>query len=298
MFNDEFKEQYTTIPFAIYQAYCATGTHEVITHYHREIELIAMTEGSAEFHIHSQCYPVKKGDIVIIPPYALHRGFTTNNVKSSYDCICFDLQLLCDKSLENGLESQAFSIISLISSESPYANQLQEYIKRAVIACKKNETGWELEAVGNMSLLFGILKKNYFIAQKSERNKETLFGEKAMTYLLQNSSCHITSRDAANALYMNHSYFCRVFKRTFGYPFEKYLLIYRLEKARLYLTNTTLHVTEIAFRLGFQNGSYFGKAFKERFHTTPLSYRKNRMKESIPTLISQNSHKQKNELLP
>ena len=274
MLNDEFKERYTTIPFAIYRAYCANGAAEVITHYHREIELIAITEGLAEFYINSKCYLAKKGDILIIPPYALHRGRTAENVESSYDCICFDLQLLCDENLKNALESQAFSIISPICSESPYSEQLQAHIKNAVLACEKNEAGWELEAIGNMSLLFGILKKNYLIPKKAESNKETLFGEKVMTYLLGNSSRAITSRDAAAALYMNPSYFCRLFKKTFGYTFEKYLLIYRLEKSRLYLTNTTLPIIEIAFRLGFQNCSYFGKTFKERFHTTPLSYRR------------------------
>lgn len=277
MFNDEFKERYTTIPFAVYQDYCDVGTHEVVTHYHKEIELIAITDGAAEFYIDSKCYSAKKGDILIIPPYALHRGRTEENSVSSYDCICFDLQLLCDKNLENGLESQAFSIAPFVSSEAPFAKELQAYIKRAVNACQSNETGWELEAIGNMSLFFGILKKNYFTAQTAEGSKETLFGKKVMNYLLQNSASRITSRDAANALYMNPSYFCRLFKRTFGYPFEKYLLIYRLEKARLYLTGTALSVTEIAFCLGFQNCSYFDKTFKERFSATPLAYRKSNM---------------------
>ena len=274
MFNDEFKERYTTIPFAIYQAHCAKGVIETITHYHQEIELIAITEGSAEFYIHSKSYFVKKGDILIIPPYALHRGCTTENVVSSYDCICFNLQLLCDDNLKTGLESQALSINSPICSDSPYVEQLQSYIKKAVIACERQETGWELEAVGAMSLLFGVLKKNHLISQILESNRETEFGAKVMTYLFKNVSAPITSRDAAREFYMNHSYFCRLFKKTFGCTFEKYVLIYRLEKARLYLTNTTLPVTEIAFRLGFNNCSYFGKTFKARFYTTPLSYRK------------------------
>lgn len=276
MFNDEFKERYTTIPFAVYRAYCAEGIKEVITHYHREIELISITEGSAEFYINSKCYPVKKGDVLIIPPYALHRGRTAEHELTSYDCICFDLQLLCDEILKNGLESQALSIISADRGCSSDSEQLQAYIKKARIACEKNEAGWELEAIGNISLLFGFLKKNHLISQNFESKTETLFGEKVMTYIRQNAFCPITSRDAANALYMNHSYFCRLFKKTFGSPFEKYVLIYRLEKARLYLTNTTLSVTEIALHLGFQSSSYFCKTFKERFHTTPLSYRKTR----------------------
>ena len=276
MLRDEFKERYTTIPFAVYQEYrsCFQGKKEVITHYHREIELILITEGSAEFYINNNCYFLKKWDILVIPPYAIHRGHTTENEECSYDCICFDLQLLCDESLKSSLESQAASIISVISHESPDFQMLREYIKNAVIACKGNEAGWELEAAGNMSLLFGYLKKNNFISQNLEPQKETKFGEKVMNYLLQNISAPITSRDAAKELYMNHSYFCRIFKKTFGSSFEKYLLIYRLEKARLYLTDTTLPVTEIAFHLGFNSCSYFCKTFKERFYTTPLSYRK------------------------
>ena len=277
MLRDEFKESFTTIPLAVYQAYCQNDAEEVITHYHREIELISITEGSAEFYINSKCFCVKKGDILIIPPYALHRGHTTENVVSSYDCICFDLQLLCDEGLKSGLESQALSITSSISGSSPYSEQLQSYIQRALLACQRNEAGWELEAVGNLSLLFGFLKKNHFLTQNFETHNETEFVEKTMSYLLKNISTPISSRDAAKELYMNHSYFCRLFKKTFGAPFEKYVLIYRLEKARLYLADTTLPVTEIAFRLGFQSCSYFCKSFKERFHTTPLSYRKTRI---------------------
>jgi len=276
MLNDEFKERYTTIPFAIYQAYSKTEKKEIITHYHREIEIIEITEGEVEFYVNSRCYYVKKGDILIIPPYALHRGYTTANEVCAYNCICFDLDLLCDKALKNGLESQTVSIIPLISSQSPFAKHLQEYIEQAVFACKTNQIGWELIAIGSMSMLFGILKNNYTGVQGLGINKETLFGEKVMGFLIKNSSNKITSRDAANALYMNHSYFCRLFKKTFGYPFEKYLLIYRLEKARLYLNDETLSITEVAFRVGFQNCSYFGKTFKERFHLTPLSYRKTR----------------------
>ena len=277
MLRDEFKKRYTTIPFAIHKMNCIEGAKDIIfTHYHQEIELIAITDGSAEFYINSKYHCAKKGDVLIIPPYALHRIRTSENAVTSYDCICFDLQLLCDERLKNGLESQTFSVNSLISSEHLYAEQLRMHIQNAVLACEKNEVGWELEAIGNMSLLFGLLKKHGDVLQNSEANKDTEFGKKVLTYLQKNVSAQITSRNAANELYMNHSYFCRLFKKTFGCPFAKYVLIYRLEKARIRLTNTEQSVTEIAFRLGFHNCSYFGKAFKERFHTSPLAYRKSR----------------------
>ena len=279
MLNDEFKERYTTIPLAVYKAFCDKGTKEIITHYHREIELIAVAEGSMEFYINSIRYYAKKGDVLIIPPYALHRGRTVENITSSYDCICFDAQLLCDESLKNSLESQAVSPVALVCAENILSTKLQSYIKRAFDACVSANLGWELEAIGNISLLFGVLKKNHLIFEDRATNNETLFGKKAMTYLANNISRSITSRDAARELYMSQSYFCRLFKKTFGCTFEQYVLTYRLEKARLYLKNTPMSITDIAFSLGFCSCSYFGKAFKNRFCQSPLAYRKSEIRK-------------------
>ena len=72
MFNDDFKNRYTTIPFAIYQAYCTSGTHEVITHYHREIEIISITEGSAEFSVGGESYTLEGGGIMLVPKGIFH----------------------------------------------------------------------------------------------------------------------------------------------------------------------------------------------------------------------------------
>ena len=54
MYKDEFKDRYTTIAFAIDKTDCQDEVKEIITHQHQEIELIAITEGSAEFYIDSQ----------------------------------------------------------------------------------------------------------------------------------------------------------------------------------------------------------------------------------------------------
>ena len=77
MFNDEFKERYTTIPFAVYRANSRDRVKEVIAHQHREPELISMTEGSALFCVDAKEYYLEKGDLLIIPPYAIHHGKTS-----------------------------------------------------------------------------------------------------------------------------------------------------------------------------------------------------------------------------
>lgn len=274
MFNDEFKNRYTTIPFALYRAFTDHKEETVISHYHREIELIAMTEGSAEFYVNSQYFKLEKGDILVIPPYAIHRANTSSNTVSSYDCICFDLKLLCDDTLKEGLENDLLETEFLVMRTTSYAGYISSCISKACAACENNETGWELEAIGNMSLLFSELKKNScFVPKFKDKNKKD-FSKLVMAYITDNFSEPITSATAANALFMSNGYFCRIFKNNFGCCFSEYLLLYRLEKSKYLLKNTSTIVSKIAFQTGFNNCSYFGKTFKEKFGISPLSYRK------------------------
>ena len=69
MLRDEFKERYTTLPLAIYKADHVGAEEDVITHYHRETELIAVSSGEVEFHINSEKILARCGDVLIIPPY-------------------------------------------------------------------------------------------------------------------------------------------------------------------------------------------------------------------------------------
>ena len=54
----------------------------------------------------------------------------------------------------------------------------------------------------------------------------------------------------------------------------EYLTKTRLYEATELLTHTSLNVTEIAIRCGFNDGNYFGDAFRKEFGLSPLQYRK------------------------
>ena len=274
MLKDEFTSRYKSVPLAIYRACFLRGNNTVISHQHRQIELIAMTEGAAEFHIDTMCYFVQKGDVLVIPPYAIHRAETAENTLTAYNCICFDPELLYDSALRTGLINHTLSTGHLVSGTLPATPFLQEAIANTCNAYEGEAPGWELEAVGNLSLLFSVLKRNGCFTPNLCVNPENGFAQKALAYIIENFSQPITSGTAAQALNMNNSYFCRLFKQTFGCCFSDYVLAYRLEKAKVALETESLSVTEIAFRTGFNNCSYFGKVFRKRFRITPLQYRK------------------------
>ena len=67
--------------------------------------------------------------------------------------------------------------------------------------------------------------------------------------------------------------FKKEFKRIFNAPPHKWIIARRLDRARIMLISTTLTISEIGVECGFTNISHFIKLFKQRFRTTPASFR-------------------------
>ena len=273
MFQEEFRKRYTTIPLAIYQAYCNRSEGGAVSHQHKEFELLAILEGQADLYVDSRFYTIKTGDVVVIPPYALHRIKSDKNFVTSYLCICFDGSLLCDNALVSAFESGTLDLEHCICSDTPYAPFLFDCIKKAFYACEQQNSGWEMESVGHISLLFSTLKQHALLKADIYTKPKNDFAKNTLSFITEHYQEPITSRDAAAALYVNVSYFCRIFKKTFGCCFAQYLTVYRLERAKWALLNTNNSITDFAFAYGFHDCSYFAKTFRQEYGLSPRTYR-------------------------
>lgn len=66
------------------------------------------------------------------------------------------------------------------------------------------------------------------------------------------------------------------FKNIFGTTVFGYLFDYRMALASQFLLDTKLTIQEIALLVGYEHQSHFCSAFKRRFLSTPIEYRKNK----------------------
>jgi AraC-like DNA-binding protein/CheY-like chemotaxis protein len=66
--------------------------------------------------------------------------------------------------------------------------------------------------------------------------------------------------------------FSRMFKKEHAKTFREYLLSYRIHKACELLGNPGVNVTEVAFTVGFNDASYFSRAFKRVVGQTPTAF--------------------------
>ncbi len=68
-------------------------------------------------------------------------------------------------------------------------------------------------------------------------------------------------------------YFCKIFKKATGLTFTKYLSRVRIEKAKHFLLNPNLRISEIAYEVGFQSLTHFNRVFKKIVGQSPTEYR-------------------------
>ena len=278
MFNDSFKQRYTTLPFAYYCASHGENDSSLIgneiSHNHKETEIIIVTNGTVRVSVNNrEPFMARCGDIIIINPYEYHSFAKPTGESFSHICICFDLCILHDDALVVELENGRLRLSSLISSELSYTSELFEYVKQSVDLCQNVPQGWELRVVGYLSCFFGILKQFGHICNDVEIYKDE-FSKSVISVLKTDYACELSSGILASRLGLTASYFCRKFKAGFGYVFSEYLCMYRIERSKELLKSSSIPVSEIAEAVGFSSFSYFSKMFKFYMKLTPSEYRK------------------------
>lgn len=96
----------------------------------------------------------------------------------------------------------------------------------------------------------------------------------AKKYMQENYQSNITLEDVAAVAGFHPAYFSTVFKKVTGENFLEYLCALRMKEARQLLSDAGLRVTDVAERVGYQDGKYFVKLFKKATGLTPQEYRK------------------------
>jgi AraC-like DNA-binding protein len=83
----------------------------------------------------------------------------------------------------------------------------------------------------------------------------------------------ITLRDVADAVGYSPAYLTDLVRRETGKPINDWIIERRLIEACHLLRETEQTVTQIAEALGYQNPGHFFRQFRQRYGTTPQSWR-------------------------
>ena len=133
-----------------------------------------------------------------------------------------------------------------------------------------------------------ITKTNYYRESASARvrafliellREESAGGHSALVssvieYIKQHhADTGMTNTDIAARFSYHPYHLSRVMKAATGRTLNQYIVYYRLQMSRAYLTSTDLSIEMIAWKCGFSSAAYFIKCFRESVGTTPKKYR-------------------------
>ncbi len=170
-------------------------------------------------------------------------------------------------SLYSGI-MQIFSVISRAYCSREASSESEEVNRYLLFSFKSDlyqfRTRQELERY-----MFKILENTC----GSQTEKGSII-EEIKNYVSLNFRYEISLNElAAHKYFMNSSYLSRLFKSETGMNFSKYLITYRMERAKELLKNTVFKINEIADYVGYNDTSYFIHTFKRLYQMTPEQYR-------------------------
>ncbi len=88
------------------------------------------------------------------------------------------------------------------------------------------------------------------------------------------TNSRITAEEISHTIGISHSSLYRKIKSMTGQSLSEFIRYIRLQHAEQLLAAGKLSVSEVMFRVGFTNHSYFSKCFKQQFGSTPGEYLK------------------------
>lgn len=241
-------------------------------HFHSDIELIFVMEGTVVLNLIQDKYELEKEDIVIVNRNRRHGLYVKENAIACVIHIDYNrimsmvdsdmLVFYCNSILEN---NEKYDKLRLIIGKL-----LNEYYTDSdKMNCLKMSCFYQL--IHYMIKYFMVNQK---ISMRIEAHKRI---ETALQHINLNYNRPITLTEMGTVMYMAPASFSRFFKKASGLTFVEYLNNIRLHHALEDLLYTDKSLTSISMDHGFSNISVFNKVFKKIYGVSPSYFKKNKV---------------------
>jgi AraC-like DNA-binding protein len=215
--------------------------------------MLLKTSGETTYMIGEHVFPLKTGDIVIVPDKSDYSVKTTE--AGSYIAVTFT----SDAEIEHPIKAHLIG-----------GNELFEKL------IKVHSIGSHSGMLKATSILYDIL---YKISISNENQRHYGEASEIIDTVAKDIEEGIGNPDFRfSALYEKHKissvYLCRLFKKYKGQTPSEYLLSLRLEKAKSLLGEGN-SVSGTAYAVGFSDPLYFSKFFRKQTGYSPSEYYEN-----------------------
>ena len=254
-------------------------------HWHNEMEFFMLLEGKLCFHIENQSYIVHAGEGIFIPPKLLHHAVNTGSLPVVFRAFVFSSDIIFSSFDTRPYQSYILPVMhnnlscaAVLRSSVDWQKDILINLQRIFSAEKTNE----LYIRGLSFLIWDRLYHHHISRLESIKALPALAQQLSgvIAYLHDNYNKSLTLGELAAQVPLSEAQFCRSFKQLTGMPPFQYLIRYRILQSCNELISTNKKVTDIAISNGFNNISYYNRAFLQLMNMTPSEYRKKHIASS------------------
>lgn len=235
-------------------------------HYHDYYELVVFVEGDIEYLCDENVYPVKKGDVIIIPPRSFHLSRLINKSTEYKRHVFYFFGEQIDKELfclfaKKAKKGEIYNSEKILSLATDIKEQIKENCPVKKALCNALFT----------QIICTILSDESMKDGKSQTLPEKLNQIKSF---IDNNYGQINSVSAvANEFYYSREYLSRLFKKYFNTTVNEYINKLRVVESQKLLSKGE-SVTDACYRVGFGSLSTYIRVFNSVTGMTPLEYKK------------------------
>ncbi len=171
-----------------------------------------------------------------------------------------------------------FGVMLKNESYNDFAEKLCHSISELGIYITESELGIFTEKISDKQTADEQLDKMFImISEKNVPKNSNAYSEsfanirREMKYSPQNNWNVAFASEKAG---LSGSHFQRLYKKHFGISFTEELILFRLDRAKYLLRNTSMSIQQIAEECGYTNSAHFMRQFREREKVSAGQYRK------------------------
>lgn len=260
------------------------GGHDVplFIHGHEDFyELVAVLDGSAEHIVDGERSVISKGDIFVIGNGISHGFDQPDKLRICNIMYRPDMLFPADSDIK---QLPGFHALFLLE---PYFNSTQHFqshlrltpadfqliqplldtAEHEYTACTSGSKTMVLACVRQLAV---ILSRLY---DRPSKPPEITGIADAAAFMETSYADNISIADVIERSHYSQRHFVRLFTAAYGITPQKYLIDVRLRHAGTLLRDSSLTVTEIAIRCGFDDSNYFSRIFRKYTGTSPSEFR-------------------------
>lgn len=237
------------------------------SNWHENLELLQITQGEGLVSLNGQAIEVKAGDCVIIGANHLH-AVAAGNTRMYYRYLIVD-RSFC---LANGFDTNRIGFEPKVEDEA----LARMWDSLEALYREPEDKGYRVLAIRTqvLQMLLSLCRNHsHPLAPKEHYDRGAAYTKKAIDYLRASYDKDPSLEEVAAFVGISKYYLSREFHRYTGYSFVAYLNRTRCQRARQLLEDESLRIGEVGRLCGFENASYFARAFRRYMGVGPAEYR-------------------------